>query len=140
MLNRVLLVGRITSDPELRKTNSGTSVATMCIAVDNALANADGSRATCFMNVVVFNKQAENCSQHLKKGSLIAVDGKLNQRNYEDTHGNKRKVFEVVADLVKYLDKKSEDTEKSIPSEEVASKSMDELVDECDLPDDDLPF
>ena len=138
MLNKVILVGRLTNTPELRKTNAGTSVASFTLAVDNALANADGTRGTCFMNVVVFNTPAENCSKFLGKGSLVAIDGKLNQRKFVDASGNNRNVHEVVADAVKFLDRK-QDT-KSIPSEDVARDSLDEAFEEADSVDDDLPF
>lgn len=139
MLNRVVLVGRLTANPELRKTNAGTSVTSFSIAVDNALANPDGSRATCFISGVVFNTQAENVAKCLKKGSLIAVDGKLNQRKFQDQFGNNRSVIEVVVDIIKFLDKKSDD--KLIPSEQVARDEFEE-ADQVDEEDEaqDLPW
>ena len=124
MLNKIILVGRLVQNPEKRKTNSGTSVASFDIAVDNGMNNPDGSRATCFINVTCWNEVAESVAKYTHKGSLVGVDGKLNQRKFTDKNGNNRSIIEVVADMVKFLEPKPQETEKveEPKSKEVASK------------------
>ena len=103
MLNRVILIGRLTRDPELKYTPSGTAVASFTLAVDRFRNNAQGERETDFIPIVVWQKQAENCANYLGKGSLAAVEGRINVRSYEDKEGKKRWVTEVVAEAVKFL-------------------------------------
>lgn len=103
MLNRVMLIGRLTADPELRYTNSGTAVASMTLAVDRMRNNANGERETDFINIVVWQKQAEAVAQYLKKGKLAGVDGRLQIRSYENREGQKVRVAEVVAEFVEFL-------------------------------------
>lgn len=105
MLNHVTLVGRLTRDPELRYAASGTAVATMTLAVDRSFANANGERETDFIDVVCWRALAETVSQHLGKGRLVAVEGRLQIRSYETQDGSRRKVAEVVADHVHFLDR-----------------------------------
>src|SRR5579875_2225843 len=105
MLNRVILIGRLTQDPELRYTNSGTAVASFTLAVDRARTNQAGERETDFINIVVWQKQAELCAQYLHKGRLAAVDGRLQIRSYENREGQRVRVAEVVAESVRFLDR-----------------------------------
>lgn len=105
MLNRVVLIGRLTQDPELRYTNSGTAVASFSLAVDRSRPNQAGERETDFINIVVWQKQAELCAQYLHKGRLAAVDGRLQIRAYENREGQKVRVAEVVAESVRFLDR-----------------------------------
>ena len=105
MLNRVILIGRLTQDPELRYTNSGTAVASFSLAVDRMRPNQNGERETDFINIVVWQKQAELCAQYLHKGRLAAVDGRLQIRTYENREGQKVRVAEVVAESVRFLDR-----------------------------------
>lgn len=105
MLNRIVLIGRLTQDPELRYTNSGTAVATFSLAVDRQRPNQNGERETDFINIVVWQKQAETCAQYLHKGRLAAVDGRLQIRTYENREGQKVRVAEVVAETVRFLDR-----------------------------------
>ena len=105
MLNRIVLIGRLTQDPELRHTNSGTAVATFTLAVDRARPNQNGERETDFINIVVWQKQAETCAQYLHKGRLTAIDGRLQIRSYENREGQKVRVAEVVAESVRFLDR-----------------------------------
>jgi single-strand DNA-binding protein len=105
MLNRVILIGRLTQDPELRYTNSGTAVASFTLAVDRMRTNQAGERETDFINIVVWQKQAELCAQYLHKGRLAAVDGRLQIRSYENREGQKVRVAEVVAESVRFLDR-----------------------------------
>ncbi len=83
MLNRVILIGRLTRDPELRYTNNGKAVARFTLAVDRPFKNQAGERETDFINVVVWGPQADNCSKYLSKGKLAAVDGRLEIRSFE---------------------------------------------------------
>ena len=87
MINRIVLVGRATRDPELRSTNSDKPVTSFSIAVDNGMKNQDGTRGTCFLNCTVFNQQAENVAKFTRKGSLVGVEGRLNQRNFTRKDG-----------------------------------------------------
>jgi single-strand DNA-binding protein len=105
MLNRVVLIGRLTQDPELRYTNSGTAVASFTLAVDRNRANQAGERETDFINIVVWQKQAETVAQYLHKGRLAAVDGRLQIRSYENREGQRVRVAEVVAESVRFLDR-----------------------------------
>ena len=105
MLTRIILIGRLTRDPELRYTNSGTPVCSFTLAVDSGFGE---NKRTDFINIVVWNKQGESCSQYLSKGKLAAVEGRLQIRNYDDRDGNKRYVTEVVADSVRFLSPKNE--------------------------------
>jgi single-strand DNA-binding protein len=105
MLNRVVLIGRLTQDPELRYTNSGTAVASFSLAVDRQRPNQAGERETDFINIVVWQKQAELCAQYLHKGRLAAVDGRLQIRSYDNREGQKVRVAEVVAESVRFLDR-----------------------------------
>ncbi len=105
MLNRIVLIGRLTQDPELRYTNTGTAVASFTLAVDRMRTNQAGERETDFINIVVWQKQAENCAQYLHKGRMAAVDGRLQIRTYENREGQKVRVAEVVAETVRFLDR-----------------------------------
>ncbi|HCZ7386434.1 TPA: single-stranded DNA-binding protein [Staphylococcus aureus] len=107
MLNRTVLVGRLTKDPELRSTPNGVNVGTFTLAVNRPFTNAQGERETDFINVVVFKKQAENVKNYLSKGSLAGVDGRLQTRNYENKDGQRVFVTEVVADNVQFLEPKN---------------------------------
>ena len=106
MLNRVVLVGRLTKDPELRYTPNGVAVATFTLAVNRAFSNQQGEREADFINCVVWRKQAENVANFLKKGSLAGVDGRIQTRNYEGQDGRRVYVTEVVAESVQFLEPK----------------------------------
>ena len=106
LMNRVVLVGRLTKDPELRYTPSGVAVATFTLAVNRAFANQQGEREADFINCVVWRKQAENVANFLKKGSLAGVDGRIQTRNYEGQDGKRVYVTEVVAESVQFLEPK----------------------------------
>ena len=106
MLNRVILIGRLTRDPELRYVPSGQPVASFTLAVDRPFTNQAGERETDFIDIVAWRKLADQVSQHLSKGRLVAVEGRLQIRSYETQDGQKRKVAEIVADAVRFLDRK----------------------------------
>ncbi len=103
-MNRAMLIGRLTKDPELRATASGIAVCTFTIAVDRRFANRDSqTREADFIPVVVWRAQAENCAKYLHKGSQAAVSGSIQTRSYDAPDGSKRYVTEVVADEVQFL-------------------------------------
>jgi len=136
LLNKVILVGRLTKDPELRYTPAnGVAVATFTVAVNRPFANQQGERETDFIPVVVWRKQAENCANYLNKGSLVAVDGRIQIRSYEDREGQRRWVTEIVADNVQFLSKKGENSPQG------GKESYDGFKgDEVSIAEDDVPF
>jgi single-strand DNA-binding protein len=108
-VNRVVLVGRLTRDPELKYTTTGVAVATMSIAVDRITKDESGNYETDFFNIVAWRRTAEFAQQYLTKGRLIAVDGRLQQRSWVDqASGQKRSVVEIVADSLQGLERKSD--------------------------------
>ena len=143
MVNRVVLVGRLVKDPELRTTNTGLSYSTFTIAVDNRVKDADGNRGTLFLNCRIFREQAENLVKSTRKGSKIAVDGSLNQRNFTRQDGSKGKDIEVVVDSVTFLDpnpnKENESVSEETKFDDIPAPASNNL-EQIDLPEDDLPF
>jgi single-strand DNA-binding protein len=103
-LNRVILIGRLTREPELRFTASGTAVANFTLAVDRPFLNAQGKRDADFIRIVTWGKLAENCSNYLGKGRLVAIDGKIQVRSYQTSDGQTRIITEVVAEKVQFLE------------------------------------
>ena len=142
MVNRVVLVGRLVKDPELRKTNSDVSFATFTLAVDNRIREQDGTRGTIFIDCRVFRDQAESLVKNTRKGSKVAVDGSLNQRNFERRDGTKGKVIEVVVDSVTFLDPNPNREQNTVeePKFDDIQVPASSNLDSIDLPDDDLPF
>ena len=142
MVNRVVLVGRLVKDPELRKTNSDVSFATFTLAVDNRVREEDGTRGTIFIDCRVFRDQAENLVKSTRKGSKVAVDGSLNQRNFERRDGTKGKVIEIVVDSVTFLDPNPNRENNTVeePKFDDIQAPANSNLDSIDLPDDDLPF
>lgn len=137
MMNRVVLVGRLTRDPELRRTQNGKAVASFSLAIDNRLKDEDGNKTTSFIPCVVWNQQAENCVRFIHKGSLVGIEGRLNQRTYQNKEGNNVQVIEVMCDSVQYLEpKKQEESPQETPTQTVETNKPNNV----DVPDDDLPF
>lgn len=110
MMNRVVLVGRLTKDPELRYTPNGVPVATFTLAVNRSFTNQQGEREADFINCVVWRKPAENAANYLKKGSLAGVDGKVQTRNYEGQDGKRVYVTEILAESVQFLEPRSQNS------------------------------
>ena len=106
-MNKVVLIGRLTRDPELRYTGSNTPVATFSLAVNRNFQNQNGEREADFINIVVWRKQAENVKNFLTQGSQVAVEGRIQTRTYDDQNGQKRYITEVVADNVEFLGSKA---------------------------------
>ncbi|EAC7317574.1 TPA: single-stranded DNA-binding protein [Listeria monocytogenes] len=160
MMNRVVLVGRLTKDPDLRYTPAGAAVATFTLAVNRAFTNQNGEREADFINCVVWRKPAENVANFLKKGSLTGVDGRVQTRNYEGNDGKRVYVTEIVAESVQFLEPKQNAVEGSTPNNNQneasysnnnkngsyrasSSHNSDSFANEgkpIDISDDDLPF
>ncbi|MDZ5471664.1 single-stranded DNA-binding protein [Bacillus sp. 31A1R] len=107
MMNRVVLVGRLTKDPELRYTPNGVPVASFTLAVNRTFTNQQGEREADFINCVIWRKPAENVANFLKKGSLAGVDGRVQTRSYDGQDGKRVYVTEVLAESVQFLEPKS---------------------------------
>ncbi|MGI6633321.1 MAG: single-stranded DNA-binding protein [Bacillota bacterium] len=123
MLNRVVLIGRLTKQPELRITPNSVSVTTVTLAVDRR-PNQAGQREADFIDVVLFNRLAEITCKYMDKGRLVAVEGRIQTRSFETKDGQKRKVFEVVADNIQFLTprpKREGSEETFIDDEELSS-------------------
>ena len=145
MINRIVLVGRLTKDPELRQATSGRAITSFTLAVDGRGKKADGTKDTSFIPCVAFGQTAENMSKFTRKGSLVGVDGTLNQRKYQKQDGTNASVLEVLCDSVRFLESKGKNDEVP-PYDDAPIASSEPVVDEphdsesLDLPDDDLPF
>jgi single-strand DNA-binding protein len=146
MLNKVILIGRTTKDVDLRKTSSGTAVATFTLAVDNRFVQKDGQNTADFISCVAWNNTAEFMNNYVKKGSLVAVEGRIQTRNYDNKDGNRVYVTEVVVETLKSLGSGSRNTERTgnnFDGYEPSTSGMDydTSVDvSYDISDDDLPF
>lgn len=128
MLNKVLLIGRLTSQPELRYTGSNIPYSRFNIAVNRY------NEGTDFINVVVWRKQAENVCNFLDKGSLVAVEGSISVSRYDDNEGNKRTVTEVTAQNVQFLDKKAS-SESTESTNDYGDNDFEEIDDEVSIDD-----
>jgi len=144
MLNIVALMGRLTADPELRRTPTDISVTTIIIAVDRDYVRQGEERQTDFISVVCWRQAAELVCKYFKKGDMIAVNGRIQTRRYEDNQGNKRTAFEVVADSVHFTGSKRDSNAAprtdmtpppAAPSFESGSNDFEILGN-----DDDMPF
>jgi single-strand DNA-binding protein len=129
--NKVIMIGNLTKDPEIRYTPSGTPVANFRIAVNHRYKSGEELKEdVCFIDIVVFGKQAEHCGQYLSKGQSVVVDGRLQERRWETDDGQKRSKHEIVAQTVRFLSRKGEATHS--PAEQHAG---------ADEPaDSDVPF
>lgn len=144
MINRAILVGRLTKDPEYRQTPNGVSVATFTLAVNRPFTNSQGEREADFINVVVFRRQAENVNNYLSKGSLAGVDGRIQSRSYENQEGRRVFVTEVVADNVQFMDSKGSNQQNNQSQQQrgQASAGNNPFANDnnANIDDDDLPF
>lgn len=112
-MNRVMLIGRITTKPELKFTGSNIPFTRFSLAINRTFSNAQGQRETDFINIIVWRKQAENVCNFLNKGSLVSVEGRIQTGSYDDKDGNKRYTTDIVADSVQFLESKNQSHEKS---------------------------
>ena len=131
MLNRIIVMGRMTRDPELRRTGSGTAVASFTVAVDRDFKSQSGEKETDFIDVVAWRNTAEFVSKYFSKGHMAVVEGRLQLRDWTDKNGNKRRTAEIVADSVHFGDSKRDggDTVQSEPQDDFS-----EVEDNGDLP------
>ena len=131
MLNRIIVMGRMTRDPELRRTNSGTAVASFTVAVDRDFKSQSGEKETDFIDVVAWRNTAEFVSKYFSKGRMAVVEGRLQLRDWTDKDGNKRRTAEIVADSVYFGDSKRDggDMVQSEPQ-----GGFNEIEDDGDLP------
>ena len=167
-MNKVILIGRLTKNPELRRTNTDIAVVQFTLAVNRNFAGADGKRQADFINCVAWRNQAENLAKYMRQGSLIAVEGQIQTRTYDDQQGQRRYVTEVICDNISFLETKgtnrtnagfSDVNDYDIPGDtkfndtELASKNDGKFQDQDDssdpfekfkisggISDDDLPF
>jgi len=161
MLNRVVLVGRLTRDPDLRYTPNGVAVANFTLAVNRPFTNQQGNREADFINCVVWRRPAENLANYMKKGSQVGVDGRLQSRTYEGQDGKTVYVTEVVADSVQFLESKGASqgsgqgdyqqqgqsynqnppqTQQSHQNQSQPEDPFKDAGEPIDISDDDLPF
>lgn len=143
-MNKVILVGNLTRDPELITTTNGVSLCRFSLAVQRRFAGPDGEREADFVNIVVWRAQADNCYKYLKKGSKCGVVGSLQTRSYDAQDGTKRYSTDVVADEVEFLSTKgSSNSEEMSEPAEAGSKSSgkNDIVNKFEpIDDDNLPF
>ncbi len=135
MINTVVIMGRLTADPELKTTQSGLSVTSFTVAVDRGYADKDGNRPTDFINCVAWRQTAEFITKYFRKGSMIAIVGSIQQRSYTDKEGNKRYVFEILAEKASFCGSKSE-SGNSEKATDIDTSDFEEYT----LDDGDLPF
>lgn len=148
-MNKAIIIGRLTRDPEMRTTTSGTNSTTFTVAVSRTYTDANGERGTDFLNCVAWRKQAENIAKYCTKGSQVAVEGRIQTRSYDAQDGTKRYVTEIIADNVTFLGGKgsnvpSEDNyvggSSSIDTTDISEDPFKDFGEEVALSDDDLPF
>ncbi|PNZ85723.1 single-stranded DNA-binding protein [Staphylococcus devriesei] len=144
MINRVILVGRLTKDPEYRQTPNGVDVANFTLAVNrNFKSKNREQQAADFINVVVFRNQAQNVNNYLSKGSLAGVDGRIQSRSYENKEGQRVFVTEVVADSVQFLEPKNNNQQNNQPQQQQGQAPANNNPfsnNNADIDTDDLPF
>ena len=142
MYNRTVLIGRLTRDPELRRTPSDVSVCSFTLAVDDRTTrDENGQKSTMFIGVNVWRAQADNVAKFCRKGSLVMVDGQLHQRSFKRKDGSDASVIEVVADSVQFLEPKgTRGVELNSGYEADVVNDNSQNLDTIDVTDDDLPF
>ena len=146
-MNKVLLVGRLTRDPELRTTQSGIAVARFTIAVNQNFTNRNGERGTDFINCVVWERQAANIAKYCHKGSLVSAEGRITTRSYDAQDGTKRYVTKVVAENIEFLDTRKKENAASTDTAENSAENTEDTAERdpfeefgLELSEEDLPF
>lgn len=137
-MNKVILVGRLTRDPEIRYTQTGKAVGRFTLAVDRYL--SQGQRETDFIPIVVWEKLAETCGNSLTKGQKVLVDGRLSIRSYETTDGQKRRVAEVVAQSVEFLERRQVANEHAAAASTGGAPADASGLGTEVFPDEEIPF
>ena len=146
-MNRVILVGRLTADPELKQTPNGISVCSFSIAVNRAFVSKGGERQADFINIVAWRAQAEFVAKYFNKGNQIGIDGSIQTRKYTDKEGNNRTAFEVVAENISFIESKNASQGSTAPMNNSrnntpapVSYANCDAADFTEIDDDDLPF
>ncbi len=138
-MNRVILVGRLVRDPELKSTPSGAKVVSFTVAVDNPRGkNNNAEKTASFIPCTAWNATAENVARFMKKGSLVGVDGRLNQRTYQSKDGRNVNVIEIICEQVQFLEKKGDTNDSGYSADYTPDNS--EPSNGIDTTDDELPF
>lgn len=146
-MNKAILIGRLTRDPEARYTSSNRAVAQFTIAIDRPFAKEDGTRDADFLNVVAWDKIGENVGKYLTKGRLCAVEGRIQTRNYDNDEGRKIYVTEIIASNVQFLERKQDNSnfenmpEPPVQESKTEEKDPFEMMGQAvEITDNDLPF
>jgi len=132
MLNRVILIGRLTKDPDLRYTPAGVAVCQFTLAAERPFTSQGGEREADFIPIVTWRQLAETCANYLRKGRLTAVEGRIQIRNYENNEGKRVYVTEVIADNVRFLERAESGHSSSNMGSEPSKRSQDPFVDDDD--------
>ena len=138
MINNVVLIGRLTRDPELRYTPSNVAVATFSLAVNRNFKNQAGDREADFINCMIWRKPAELLSEWCKKGNMVGITGRIQTRSYDNQQGQRVYATEVVAESFQTLEKKDNSANQSSMENQMPQSF--ETSDPMDIPDDGLPF
>ena len=138
-MNKAILIGRLTRDPELRTTPTGRNVCQFAIAVNRTYTSASGEREADFLPIIVWRGQAENCYKYLKKGSKAAISGSVQTRSYEATDGSRRYMTEIIADEVEFLASRGNGSD-DIADDGEAEEKKDVVSKFEPIDDDNLPF
>lgn len=152
-MNKIILIGRLTRDPEIRYTKSNRAVTQFTIAIDRPFVKEDGTKETDFINIIAWDSLGENIGKYMTKGKLVAVEGRLQTRNYENNEGKKVYVSEVVANNVQFLESKKNNSVDNIPAPPLENKTSykpeeidnipyenDPFTSNINISDSDLPF
>ena len=139
IINRIIVVGRLTRNPELRRTSSDVAVASFTLAVDDREKDEKGEFTTTFIDVTTWRETAESVTKFCRKGHLVAVDGRLHQRSYLTREGAKRVTYEIIADSVQFLEPKKDLPQGETFIDEPVQEDSNNL-DDIDVTEDNLPF
>lgn len=141
MLNKSILIGRLTKEPELKYTNTGVAVCTFTLAVDRPFKDSQGNKEADFLNIVTWRQLAETCANYLKKGRLCAVEGRIQIRNYENNEGRRIYITEIVADNVRFLESGNKAEAEETGANKIQQREQyDDKSKPFDILDSKLPF
>ena len=134
MLNKIVIMGRLTRDPELRRTQSGTPVTSFSLAVDRDFKSQSGDKETDFIDVVAWRNTAEFAAKYFTKGRMAIASGRLQIRDWQDNNGNQRRSAEGIADSIYFGDSKPQDAQPAVHAVNVDASDFDEIEDDPDIP------
>ena len=138
-MNKTILIGRLTKDPELKYTQRNIAYVQFTIAVNRVFTNKEGEKEADFISCLVWRDQAENLAKYQRKGNLIAVEGRIEVRSYDDKDGTRRYTTNVVCETVEYLERK-EETKTEKPQRKEEKNPFENASSHLDIKNDDLPF